>query len=108
MLPVERGEVDFSTLLDDVEDEPGEWSWAASRRPGGSRKGWSRSPRRKLKAMAPYLFEALVSNIVAFEDGILWVPLLWDLELLIPLVHMCSDTSLIYAKVTIEWSPKET
>jgi len=32
----------------------------------------------------------------------------WDLELLTPLVHMCSDTSLIYAKVTIEWSPKET
>ena len=109
MLPVERGEVDFSTLLDDVEDEPGEVVVGSqSRRPGGSRKGWSRSPRRKLKAMAPYLFEALVSNIVAFEDGILWVPLLWDLELLIPLVHMCSDTSLIYAKVTIEWSPKET
>ena len=43
-----------------------------------------------------------------FEDGILWVPLLWDLELLTPLVHMCSDTSLIYAKVIIEWSPKET
>jgi hypothetical protein len=46
MLPVERGEVD---LLDDLEDEPGEVVVGSqSRRSGGSRKGWSRSPRRKL------------------------------------------------------------
>jgi hypothetical protein len=35
-------------LVDDVQDEPGEWSSGSqSRRSGGSRKGWSRSPRRK-------------------------------------------------------------
>jgi hypothetical protein len=36
-------------LVDDVEDEPGEMPFGSqSRRSGASRKGWSRSPRRKL------------------------------------------------------------
>jgi hypothetical protein len=36
-------------LADDIEDEPGEVALGSqSRRSGGSRKGWSRSPRRKL------------------------------------------------------------
>jgi hypothetical protein len=36
-------------LVDHVEDEPGEVAGESqSRRSGGSRKRWSRSPRRKL------------------------------------------------------------
>jgi hypothetical protein len=36
-------------LVDDVEDEQARWSAGSqSRRSGGSRNGWSRSPRRKL------------------------------------------------------------
>jgi hypothetical protein len=46
MRPVEGGQVE---LVDDVEDEPGEVAFGSqSRRSGGRRKGWSRSPRRKL------------------------------------------------------------
>jgi hypothetical protein len=43
---VEGGEVE---LVDHVEDEPGEMLLGSqSRRSGGNRKGWLRSPRRKL------------------------------------------------------------
>jgi hypothetical protein len=36
-------------LVDDVEDEPGEMAGGQPvAQVGGSRKGWSRSPRRKL------------------------------------------------------------
>jgi hypothetical protein len=46
MLPVEGREVE---LVDDVEDEPGEMIVGEPvAQVGGSRKGWSRSPRRKL------------------------------------------------------------
>jgi alpha/beta hydrolase fold len=43
--PVKRGEVE---LVDHVKDEPGQVaSGGQSRRSGGSRRGWSRPPRRK-------------------------------------------------------------
>jgi hypothetical protein len=50
VLPVEGCQVE---LVDHVEDEPGEMAGGEPvAQVGGSRKGWSRSPRRKLYAIA--------------------------------------------------------